>query len=90
MPISTNAPFNEFGQSQILRDIEQLYLALNAAGSGGAGDGQTQDQASSVNQNQQGPSSVPTGPNGEQFEVITVQACVNGVNRTMYLYGYVA
>jgi hypothetical protein len=44
MPISTNAPFNEFGQSQILRDIEQLYLALNGAGSGGPGDGQTQDQ----------------------------------------------
>lgn len=47
MPISTNAPFNEFGQSQILRDIEQLYLAMNAAGTGGAGDGQTQDQSSS-------------------------------------------
>lgn len=25
-PISTNAPFNEFGQSMILRDVEQLYL----------------------------------------------------------------
>lgn len=28
MPISTNAPFNEFGHAQILRDIEQLYLKL--------------------------------------------------------------
>ena len=45
MPISTNAPFNEFGQSQILRDIEQLYLALNGAGDGAPGDGQTQDQS---------------------------------------------
>jgi len=50
MPISTNAPFNEFGQSQILRDIEQLYLALNGAGSGGPGDGQTQDQSADTSQ----------------------------------------
>jgi hypothetical protein len=50
MPISTNAPFNEFGQSQILRDIEQLYLALNGAGSGGPGDGQTQDQTAVTSQ----------------------------------------
>ena len=50
MPLSTNAPFNEFGQSQILRDIEQLYLALNTAGSGGAGDGQTQDQSAATSQ----------------------------------------
>jgi hypothetical protein len=42
--LSSNAPFNEFGQSMILRDIEQLYLALNNAGTGSAGDGGTQDQ----------------------------------------------
>lgn len=53
MPISTNAPFNEFGQSQILRDIEQLYLALNAAGTGGSGDGQTQDQSAATSQDPQ-------------------------------------
>lgn len=45
MPISTNAPFNEFGFSMVQRDLEQLYLALSAAGSGGPGDGQTQDQS---------------------------------------------
>jgi len=45
MPLSSNAPFSEFGQSMILRDIEQIYLALNGAGVGSAGDGQTQDQA---------------------------------------------
>jgi hypothetical protein len=54
MPISTNAPFNEFGQSQILRDIEQLYLALNGAGSGGPGDGQTQDQSAVTSQDSGG------------------------------------
>lgn len=54
MPISTNAPFNEFGQSQILRDIEQLYLALNGAGSGGPGDGQTQDQTAVTSQDSGG------------------------------------
>lgn len=52
MPLSTNAPFNEFGQSMVLRDIEQLYLLLNGAGTGSAGDGQTQDQAGAVNQEQ--------------------------------------
>lgn len=45
MPLSSNAPFSEFGQSMILRDIEQIYLALNGAGVGSAGDGQTQDQS---------------------------------------------
>jgi len=50
MPISTNAPFNEFGQSMILRDIEQLWLALNGAGTGGPGEGQTQDQSVGVSQ----------------------------------------
>ena len=50
MPLSTNAPFSEFGQSMILRDIEQLYLSLNAAGSGSSGDGATQDQAQDVSQ----------------------------------------
>jgi hypothetical protein len=28
-PVSTNAPFSEFGQSMILRDIEMLYLLVN-------------------------------------------------------------
>lgn len=50
MPLSTNAPFNEFGQSMILRDIEQLYLSMNGAGSGSAGEGQTQDQTVGVSQ----------------------------------------
>jgi hypothetical protein len=54
MPISTNAPFNEFGQSQILRDIEQLYLALNGAGNGAPGDGQTQDQTAATSQDSGG------------------------------------
>jgi hypothetical protein len=54
MPISTNAPFNEFGQSQILRDIEQLYLALNGAGIGSSGDGQTQDQTAATSQDSGG------------------------------------
>jgi hypothetical protein len=63
MPISTNAPFNEFGQSQILRDIEQLYLALNAIGTGSSGDGQTQDQ-SSANTGETGPTAEITGSGG--------------------------
>lgn len=50
MPLSSNAPFSEFGQSMILRDIEQLYLTLNGAGTGSAGDGQTQDQDAAVTQ----------------------------------------
>lgn len=50
MPLSSNAPFNEFGNSMILRDIEQLYLTLNGAGSGSAGEGQTQDQSTAVTQ----------------------------------------
>lgn len=54
MPISTNAPFNEFGQSMILRDIEQLYLALNGAGTGSPGDGQTQDQSAATSQDSGG------------------------------------
>lgn len=49
--LSSNAPFNEFGQSMILRDIEQLYLSLNNAGRGSAGDGGTQDQATVADQN---------------------------------------
>jgi len=35
MPLSSNAPFNEFGQSMILRDIEQLYLSISPGGDGG-------------------------------------------------------
>jgi len=54
MPVSTNAPFNEFGQSMILRDIEQLYLALNGAGAGSPGDGQTQDQTAVTSQDSGG------------------------------------
>jgi hypothetical protein len=54
MPISTNAPFNEFGNSMILRDIEQLYLALNGAGTGSSGDGQTQDQSEATSQDSGG------------------------------------
>jgi len=50
MPISSNAPFNEFGQSMVLRDIEQIWLALSGAGAGAAGDGQTQDQSVGVDQ----------------------------------------
>ncbi len=45
MPQSTNAPFNEFGQSMILRDIEDLYMLIGGSGTGAAGDGQTQDQS---------------------------------------------
>ncbi len=45
MPQSTNAPFNEFGQSMILRDIEDLYMLIGGTGTGSAGDGQTQDMA---------------------------------------------
>lgn len=101
MPISTNAPFNEFGQSQILRDIEQLYLALNAVGTGSAGDGQTQDQ-SVANTGDTGPASpittsgggsgvtLPTGPGGEVLSLIgPVTACVDGVEEQIYIYGYI-
>jgi hypothetical protein len=86
MPISTNAPFNEFGQSQILRDIEQLYLALNAAGTGSSGDGQTQDQSDPVSQS--GSSSLVV--DGFTLTLIPVTACINGVERTIYVYGYIA
>lgn len=50
MPLSTNAPFDEFGMSMVLRDIEQLYLKFNGAGTGSAGDGGTQDQTVGVTQ----------------------------------------
>jgi len=50
MPLSSNAPFSEFGNSMILRDIEQLWLALGGAGSGSSGEGQTQDQSAGVTQ----------------------------------------
>jgi hypothetical protein len=100
MPISTNAPFNEFGQSQILRDIEQLYLALNAAGTGSAGDGQTQDQSAANSGNTSpagqpsvsggGVASLPTGPNGETLTLLgPVNACINGVDTSVYIYGYI-
>ena len=111
MPISTNAPFNEFGMSQVLRDIEQLYLALNGPGTGSSGDGQTQEQSVGTNQDpqvvngidgdagppgpqgpqgEQGePGTIPLGPGGETMSIITVQACVDGVTKTMYIYGYV-
>jgi hypothetical protein len=109
MPISTNAPFNEFGMSQVLRDIEQLYLALNGAGSGSSGDGQTQDQTAVTSQelaNQgvgiagdegpQGPpgppgedGTIPLGPGGETMGIVTITGCVDGVTKTIYVYGYV-
>lgn len=51
MPLSTNAPFNEFGQSMILRDIEQLWLAQSGGnGSGLPGDGATQDKTLEMSQ----------------------------------------
>lgn len=83
MPISTNAPFNEFGQSQILRDIEQLYLALNGAGSGGPGDGQTQDQSTATSQDSGG---VPDLSNLATTGY--VDAAVAGIQSPRALYGY--
>jgi hypothetical protein len=60
MPISSNAPFNEFGMSMVLRDIEQLWLSLNAPDtdansttgniSSGPGEGQTQNDNNGVSQ----------------------------------------
>jgi hypothetical protein len=38
----------------------------------------------------QGPEGViPTGPEGEPMDIVTVQACVNGVTRTLYIYAYI-
>ena len=91
MPISTNAPFNEFGQSMILRDIEQLYLALNGAGAGSPGDGQTQDQTA-ANSGETSPISgggTTTVANDEGLSLIAVTACVSGVEKTIYVLGYV-
>lgn len=51
MPISTNAPFNEFGNSMMQRDIEQLYLLIQPTGDGAAGEAQTQDVSQSETQN---------------------------------------
>jgi len=59
MPLSSNAPFSEFGQSMILRDIEQLYLALNGAGAGSSGESQTQDQSVSQDQSTGDSGAVP-------------------------------
>ncbi len=48
MPLSTNAPFNEQGYSQVLRDIEQLYMKVQelygAAGDLNPGGGQAVSQ----------------------------------------------
>jgi hypothetical protein len=61
MPLSSNAPFNEFGNSMILRDIEQIWLTINGSGTGSAGDGQTQDQSAGVTQE--------TGDSGGQADL---------------------
>jgi hypothetical protein len=109
MPLSSNAPFNEFGNSMILRDIELIWLTINGSGSGSSGDGQTQDQTEGVTQeiaNQgttlagatgptgpAGPAgadgTIPLGPGGETMEIITITGCVDGVTKTIYVYGYV-
>jgi hypothetical protein len=51
MGLSTNAPYNEFGHSMVLRHLEQLDMALSGAGTGSSGDGATQDQQVGVSQN---------------------------------------
>jgi hypothetical protein len=51
MPLSTNAPWTEFGHSMVLRDIEQLWMAISAGnGSGLPGDGATQDKTLEMSQ----------------------------------------
>lgn len=32
---------------------------------------------------------IPLGPGGETMEIITINACVDGVDSTIYVYGYV-
>jgi hypothetical protein len=84
MPISTNAPFNEFGQSQILRDIEQLYLALNGAGSGGPGDGQTQDQTAVTSQDSGG---LPDLSGLATIPYVDAAIAGVGTPRALYVHG---
>lgn len=71
MPLSTNAPFNEFGQSMIMRDIEQLYLLQQNAGTGNAGDGQTQAAAEPMTQETAGG---PTGGGVTTADLAAVEA----------------
>lgn len=84
------AEFDEVGMSLIKRDIEVLMLAV-------------QTLAKAVNYQFDGNNStggvptpagaaggtIPTSPGGVPMSIITVQACVDGVTKTVHIYGYV-
>lgn len=86
MPISTNAPFNEFGQSMILRDIENLYLIVGAgqnpsAGAsdsvqpstvGSVGEGASQESQVPIDQSTAGGSGGPSSPVAHINEVRSI------------------
>lgn len=79
-PISTNAPFTEFGNSMILRDIEQLYLLIGQS----TGDlGKKAIKSTDTNGgNVPSNTGVPSG-----FSVITISVCVLGVTKSLDVLG---
>ena len=83
-PLSTNAPFTGFGQTMILRDIEQLYLLIgNQNGDmGNAGYTTKKDGDLGNNKSSSGSSGVPDG-----FSVVTITICVGGVSKSLDVLG---
>jgi len=73
-PVSTNAPFTEFGQSMILRDIEMLYLLVNQS-TGDLGKQQIQSSDVAANgtnlQNQGGTNTPWTQPQNTSKQATT-------------------
>ena len=77
-PISTNARFNEFGQAQILRDIEQLYLLVGERDGdiGYTGKGQS-------SQGVGGPVSVGGTGIPDGFGIVTISVCIGGITKSL-------
>lgn len=74
-PISTNAPFTEFGNSMILRDIEQLYLLVGQI----SGDlGKQNIKATDTAANTANTSGIPAG-----YSVVTISICVGGLVKSL-------
>lgn len=101
---STTAEFDPVGFSLVKRDIEVLMLAVqrlaDAAGVNMTGQPSTAtdtyDPAAQSIRGPQGPpgpqgpeGTIPLGPGGETMSIIAITACVDGVDKTIYVYGYV-
>ena len=83
-PLSANAPFTTFGQTMILRDIEQLYLLIgNRNGDlGDAGYSTKRDGDLGDNSASGGGGAVPDG-----FSIVTITVCVGGVSKSLDVLG---